>query len=124
MTTLNMDDMSKVSTTDTRMLRRMVRDFETRGHSVDKTLNMWKNLTRGEKLYIYPFIKEANAIFNTSLIYEVAAMSVYAKPLLLQVKMDNVNYSEARRLYNFLTNFLPIDERDIPKNSLLREFIG
>ena len=124
MTTLNMDDMSKVSTTDTRMLRRMVRDFETRGHSVDKTLNMWKNLTRGEKLYIYPFIKEADAIFNTSLIYEVAAMSVYAKPLLLQVKMDNVNYSEARRLYNFLTNFLPIDERDIPKNSLLREFIG
>lgn len=124
MTTLNMDDFSKVSTTDIRMLRRMVRDFETRGHSVDKTLNMWENLSRGEKLYIYPFIKEANIIFNTSLIYEVAAMSVYAKPLLLQVKDDNKMYSEARRLYNFLTNFLPIDERQIPKDSLLREFIG
>ena len=124
MTTLNMDDFSKVSTTDTRMLRRMVRDFETRGHSVDKTLKMWENLTRGEKLYIYPFIKEADAVFNTSLIYEVAAMSVYAKPLLLQIKTDSKIYSEARRLYNFLTNFLPIDEREIPKNSLLREFIG
>lgn len=124
MTSLNMDDFSKVSTTDTRMLRRMVRDFETRGHSVDKTLNMWENLARGERLYIYPFIKEANVIFNTSLIYEVAAMSVYAKPLLLQIKGDNKVYSEARRLYNFLTNFLPIDERDIPNNSLLREFIG
>lgn len=124
MTTLNMDDFSKVSTTDTRMLRRMVRDFETRGHSVDKTLNMWENLSRGESLYIYPFIKEANVIFNTSLIYEVAVMSVYAKPLLLHIKSDNKVYSEARRLYNFLTNFLPIDERDIPNNSLLREFIG
>lgn len=124
MTTLNMDDFSKVSTTDTRMLRRMVRDFETRGHSVDRTLKMWENLTRGEKLYIYPFIKEADAVFNTSLIYEVAAMSVYAKPLLLQIKTDSKIYSEARRLYNFLTNFLPIDEREIPKNSLLREFIG
>lgn len=124
MTTLNMDDFSKVSTTDTRMLRRMVRDFETRGHSVDKTLNMWENLARGERLYIYPFIKEANVIFNTSLVYEVAAMSVYAKPLLLHIKADNKVYSEARRLYNFLANFLPIDERDIPNNSLLREFIG
>ncbi len=124
MTTLNMDDFSKVSTTDTRMLRRMVRDFETRGHSVDRTLKMWENLTRGEKLYIYPFIKEADAVFNTSLIYEVAVISVYAKPLLLQVKTDSKIYSEARRLYNFLTNFLPIDEREVPKNSLLREFIG
>lgn len=124
MTSLNMDDFSKVSTTDTRMLRRMVRDFETRGHSVDKTLNMWENLARGERMYIYPFIKEANVIFNSSLIYEVAAMSVYAKPLLLHIKADNKVYSETRRLYNFLANFLPIDERDIPNNSLLREFIG
>lgn len=124
MTTLNMDDFSKVSTTDTRMLRRMVRDFKTRGHSIDKTLDMWKNVTLGEKKYIYPFIKEADYIFNTSLIYEVAALSVYAKPLLLQINMENKNYSEARRLYNFLANFLPLDDRAIPKDSLIREFIG
>jgi len=124
MAILNMDDFSKVSTTDTRVLRRMVRDFRTRGHSVDNTLNMWANIARGEKKYIYPYIKEADYIFNTSLIYEVPALSIYARPLLLQVKTSSKNYSEARRLYNFLTNFLTIDERDIPENSLLREFIG
>lgn len=124
MTTLNMDDFSKVSTTDTRVLRRMVRDYRTRGHSVSGTLDMWTNIARGEKLYIYPYIKEADYIFNTSFLYEVAALSIYARPLLLQVKTSNRNYSEARRLYSFLTNFLTIDEREIPENSLLREFIG
>lgn len=124
MTTLNMDEFSKVSTTDTRMLRRMVRDYRTRGHSIDGTLKMWDNIIKGEKKYIYPFISEANYIFNTSLIYELAALSVYVKPLLLQVSVTSPMYSETRRLYNFLNNFLTIDEREIPKNSLLREFIG
>lgn len=124
MTTLNLDEFSKVSTTDTRILRRMVRDSRTRGHAVDKTLSMWENIARGEKKYIYPYIKEADYIFNTSFLYEIAALSIYAKPLLLRVKTTDKNYSVSRRLYNFLTNFLTIDERNVPDNSILREFIG
>ncbi|MBR5227448.1 MAG: hypothetical protein IKV94_02295 [Clostridia bacterium] len=124
MTTLNMDEFSKVSTTDTRVLRRIVRDYRTRGHSVEATLNMWPNITVGENKYIYPFINRADYIFNTSLVYEVAVMSIYAKPVLLQVSTESKNYSEARRLYNFLSNFLTADERMVPQDSLFREFIG
>lgn len=124
MTTLNMDEFSKVSTTDTRVLRRIVRDYRTRGHNVEATLNMWPNITVGENKYIYPFINRADYIFNTSLVYEVAVMSIYAKPVLLQVSTESKNYSEARRLYNFLSNFLTADERMVPENSLFREFIG
>lgn len=124
MTTLNLDDFSKVSNTDTRKLRRIIRDYRTRGHSVEKTLDMWKNISVGEKKYIHPFINEANYVFNTSFLYEISVITTYARPLLLQVKTTNENYSEARRLYNFLSNFLAVGDKNIPQNSLLREFIG
>lgn len=124
MTTLNMDDFSKVSTTDTRILRRMVRDFHTRGHNVETTLKMWGNIMKGEDNYIYPFVKNADYIYNTSLVYEIGVIKTFAEPLLLQVQRDSVHFSEARRLYNFLKNFLAVETKDIPNDSILREFIG
>ena len=124
MTTLNIDDFSKVSTTDTRMLRRIVRDYNTRGHNVEKTLSMWSNLMVGENKYIYPYIKYADYIFNTSLLYEIGVLRVFAEPLLLQIDTSSRYFSEARRLYTFIQKFLPTETRDIPTESLVREFIG
>lgn len=124
MTTLNIDDFSKVSTTDTRMLRRIVRDYYTRGHRVDKTLSMWSNLMRGESKYIYPYIACADYIYNTSLAYEIGALRTFAEPLLLQIDPTNEYFSEARRLYTFIQKFLPTETSEIPTNSIIREFIG
>lgn len=124
MTALNLNDFSKVSTTDTRMIRRIVRDARTRGYSVEETLNMWSNIMRGEMNYIYPYIKYADYIFNTSLAYELAVIKLSAMPLLLQVSPQSEVYSEARRLYGVLNNFLPQDSKFVPQDSLLREFIG
>lgn len=123
-TTLNIDDYSKFSATDTRILRRMVRDYNTRGHKVEKTFSMWADIMKGEKTYIYPFINSADYIFNTSLPYEISALKVYADPLLLQVSKDNEYFLEARRLYGLLKNFLPMQTKDIPADSIIREFIG
>lgn len=123
-TTLNIDDYSKFSATDTRILRRMVRDYNTRGHRVEKTFSMWADVMKGEKEYIYPFVNTADYIFNTSLIYEISALKLYADPLLLQVSKDNEYFLEARRLYGLLKNFIPMQTKYIPANSLLREFIG
>jgi len=124
MTTLNLDDYTKVSTTDTRMLRRIVRDFYTRGHSVESTLRMWPNLRSGETKYIYPNIKYADYIYNTSLVYEIGALRTFADPLLLHVDKSSEYFSEARRLYTFTQKFLPIETADIPNNSIVREFIN
>ena len=124
MTALNLNDFSKISTTDTRMIRRIVRDNRTRGYSVEETLNMWSNIMRGEMNYIYPYIKHADYIFNTSLAYELSVIKLSAMPLLLQVKPESEVYSEARRLYGLLNNFLPQDSKYVPDDSLLREFIG
>ncbi|MBR6689201.1 MAG: nucleoside kinase [Clostridia bacterium] len=124
MTTLNIDDYSKVSTTDTRMLRRIVRDYHTRGHKVERTLAMWPNLRTGETKYIYPNIKYADYIFNTSLVYEIGALKTFAEPLLLQVDKSSEYFSESRRLYHFIQKFLPIETKDIPGDSIVREFIG
>ena len=124
MTTLNLDDYTKVSTTDTRMLRRIVRDYYTRGHGVESTLKMWPNLRSGETKYIYPNIKYADYIYNTSLVYEIGALRTFADPLLLQVDKSSKYFSEARRLYTFTQKFLPIETADIPNNSIVREFIN
>jgi uridine kinase len=124
MTTLNLDDYNKVSTTDTRMLRRIVRDYYTRGHGVESTLRMWPNLKTGETKYIYPNIKYADYIYNTSLVYEIGVLRTFAEPLLLQVDKSSEYYSEARRLYTFTQNFLPIGTPEIPNNSIVREFIN
>lgn len=123
-TTLNIDDYSKFSATDTRILRRIVRDYNTRGHKVEKTFSMWADIMKGEKKYIYPFVNSADYIFNTSLAYEISALKVYADPLLLQVSSENEYFLEARRLYGLLKNFLPMQTKDIPADSIIREFIG
>ena len=124
MTTLNIDDFSKVSTTDTRMLRRIFRDHTTRGHEVEKTLGMWSNLMRGETKYIYPYVKLADYIFNTSYVYEIGAIRTFVEPLLLKIDPSSEYFSEARRLYRFVQKFLPIETTDIPADSIIREFIG
>ena len=123
-TTLNIDDFSKVSTTDTRMLRRILRDYNNRGHEVEKTLGMWANLMRGENKYIYPYVKYADYIFNTSFVYEIGAIKTFVEPLLLRVDKTSEHFSEARRLYNFIQKFLPIDTTEVPADSIIREFIG
>lgn len=124
MTTLSIDDFSKVSTTDTRMLRRILRDYKTRGHEVEKTLGMWSNLMRGETKYIYPYIKYADYIFNTSFVYEIGAIRTFVEPLLLKVEPTSEYFSEARRLHHFIQKFLPIETTEIPADSIIREFIG
>jgi uridine kinase len=122
--TISIDAYTKVSSTDTRILRRMVRDYTTRGHSIEKTLDLWANVKKGEEKYIFPFVNDVDFIYNSSLIYEPCVMRTFAQPLLLQVDRSSVYYSEARRLYEFLNNFLPMDTANIPIDSIMREFIG
>ena len=123
-TTLNLDGYSKVSSSDTRFLRRMVRDFATRGHSIEKTFELWGNVKKKKKKYIYPYIEDVDVIFNSSLIYEPAVMKTFAQPLLLQLDKSSKYYAESRRLYEYLNNFLPMETSNIPIDSLIREFIG
>lgn len=122
--TLNLDGYTKVSSTDTRLLRRMVRDYSTRGHSVEKTFDLWKNVKRGEEEYIFPFVNSVDYIFNSSLSYEPNVMKTFAQPLLLQINETSQFYGEARRLYEYLNNFLPMETTNIPIDSIVREFIG
>lgn len=123
-TTLNIDEYTKVSSTDTRLIRRIIRDYATRGHSAEKTLQMWDLVKAGEEKNIYPFLESSDYIFNTSLVYEIGAMKPFVEPLLLSVNRSSKYFSEVRRLYEFLTNFLPVETKDIPVTSILREFIG
>ena len=123
-TTLNLDGYTKVSSSDTRFLRRMVRDFATRGHSIERTFELWQNVRSGEEKNIYPYLEEVDTIFNSSIIYEPAVMKTFAQPLLLQLDKSSKYYAEARRLYEYLNNFLPLETSNIPIDSLIREFIG
>lgn len=123
-TTLNVDGYTKVSSSDTRLLRRMLRDYTTRGHSVEKTFDLWHNVKKGEEQYIFPFVNTADYIYNSSLIYEPSVMKTFAQPLLLQVDKTNMYYAEARRLYEYLNNLLPMETSQIPVDSIIREFIG
>ena len=119
-TTLNIDGYTKISSSDSRFLRRMVRDYTTRGHSVE----LWGNVKKGEEKYIFPFVDDADFIYNSSLNYEPSVMKTFAQPLLLQVDSSSEFYSEARRLYAYLNNFTPLETGNIPINSIIREFIG
>ena len=123
-TTLNIDGYTKISSSDSRFLRRMVRDYTTRGHSVDRTFELWGNVKKGEEKYIFPFVDDADFIYNSSLNYEPSVMKTFAQPLLLQVDSSSEFYSEARRLYAYLINFTPLETGNIPINSIIREFIG
>ena len=124
LTILNIDTFNRISTTDSRLIRRMVRDYKYRGYSALHTLKMWYSVNRGEEKNIFPFQEEADSMFNSSLVYELAVLKDYAIPLLEEITKDKKEYSEAVRLRDLLRYFSSIPEDDIPKNSLLREFIG
>ena len=124
LTVLNLDYFNRISTTDTRLIRRIVRDHQFRSYSALHTLKMWESVNRGEEKNIFPFQEDADSMFNSSLIYEIAALKDYAVPLLKEIDSSNPEYSEARRLLGMLKYFKPIKEEYIPRNSLIREFIG
>jgi len=124
LTALNIDEHNRIPTTDGRLLRRMVRDFRTRGASAKRTIEMWPSVRRGEEKYIFPFQEEADAMFNSALIYELAVLKPYAEPLLYSIKKEEPEYYEARRLLKFLEYFLAIGSETLPNNSLAREFVG
>lgn len=124
LTQLNLDDHNRISTTDNRLLRRMVRDYKFRGHSALNTLKMWPSVGRGEKKHIFPFQNTADSVFNSALNYELGVLKVFAEPLLKTVKPIDPQYSEAIRLLSFLNNFNPVPAGNVPLYSMLREFIG
>lgn len=124
LTTLRIDDHNWISTTDNRLLRRIVRDFRYRHTSALDTIRRWPSVRRGEEKWIFPFQENADATFNSSLIFEIGAMRSYAEPILHQVPHDVPQYSEANRLLQFLSYFEPIPTDQIPSTSLLREFLG
>lgn len=121
---LNLDDDNRISQTEIRLLRRMVRDYRTRGYGPAHTLNTWGSVRLGEEKYIFPYQDEADIIFNTFLAYELGVLKVYAEPLLYSVPQDDPKYDTAIRLLKLLRFVLPISSEDIPKLSILREFIG
>lgn len=121
---LNIDEHNRISTTDGRLIRRLTRDARTRGTQAAKTIAMWPSVRRGEDRYIFPFQEEADVMFNSSLIYELAVLKPYAEALLFGIPKDVPEYIEAKRLLKFLDYFIGISSEDIPKNSLLREFVG
>jgi len=124
LTQLNLDDHNRISTTDNRLLRRIVRDHQFRGHSAAQTLLMWQSVRNGEDRNIFPFQNSADSAFNSALDYELAVLKVYAEPLLKTVKPDQEGFSEALRLLSFIGNFAPIPATWVPEYSILREFIG
>lgn len=124
LTQLNIDEHNYLPTTDARLLRRIVRDARTRGTSAKDTIAMWPSVRRGEEKHIFPFQEEADAMFNSALIYELSVLKAYAEPQLFHIEKDCAEYLEAKRLLKFLDYFLPVPTEDIPKNSILREFIG
>jgi uridine kinase len=124
LTQLNLDRHNRVSTTDTRLIRRIVRDAWERGYSAMDTINRWESVRRGEKQYIFPYQDYADVMFNSALVYELAALKPLAEPLLRQVPHSSLAQIEAKRLLAFLEWFLPLDIEMIPDNSILREFIG
>lgn len=124
LTQLNVDEHNRIPTTDGRLLRRMVRDARTRGTSAKKTIAMWYSVRRGEEQNIFPFQEEADVMFNSALIYELAVLKQYAEPLLFGIKPGDPEYPEANRLLKFLDYFLGVSTENIPINSIMREFIG
>lgn len=124
LTQLNVDEHNRIPTTDGRLIRRMVRDARTRGADATKTIRMWKSVRKGEEQNIFPYQEDADAMFNSALVYELSVLKQYAEPLLFSVKKEDPEYVEAKRLLKFLDYFLGVSTEDIPKNSILREFVG
>ena len=124
LTQLNIDEHNRIPSTDGRLIRRMVRDARNRGTSAKETIARWQSVRNGEESYIFPYQEEADVMFNSALIYELAVLKQYAEPILFGISPDEPEYIEAKRLLKFLDYFLGVDSRNIPNNSLLREFIG
>ena len=124
LTTLNVDEHNRIPTTDGRLIRRIVRDYRTRGASASKTLSMWGSVRRGEEKNIFPYQESADAMFNSALIYELAVLKQFVEPLLFGIGKEDPNYQEAKRLLKFLEYFLTVDTANLPRNSIIREFVG
>jgi uridine kinase len=124
LTQLNLDRHNRISTTDTRLLRRIVRDARERGYSAQDTISRWDAVRRGEKLNIFPYQENADVMFNSALAYELSALKPLVEPLLRQVTLGTPEYIEAKRLLALLEWFRPIAPALIPENSILREFLG
>lgn len=124
LTQLNIDEHNRVPTTDGRLIRRIIRDARTRGNDAQATIRMWESVRRGEERNIFPYQEEADVMFNSALVYELAVVKQYAEPLLFAVPRESEEYYEAKRLLKFLDYFLGIDISMVPQNSILREFIG
>ena len=124
LTVLNIDYFNRISTTDTRLLRRIVRDNNFRGYKALHTLKIWESVNKGEDKNIFPYQENCDIMFNSSLIYELAVLKKFALPQLEEIDNSVPEYAEAKRLAEFLKYFEDVPIEDIPKNSLLREFIG
>ncbi|MCQ2521140.1 MAG: nucleoside kinase [Lachnospiraceae bacterium] len=124
LTCLNIDEHNRIPTTDNRLLRRMVRDFRTRGASAKRTIQMWPSVRKGEEENIFPFQETADATFNSASIYELAALKQYAEPILFSIEPEDAEYDEAKRLLKFLDYFLGMPSDRLPNNSIVREFVG
>ncbi|MBK7215418.1 MAG: nucleoside kinase [Bacteroidales bacterium] len=124
LTSLNMDDHNRVSTTDNRLIRRIVRDYRYRNYSARETISRWPSVSRGEEIHIFPYQEEADIMFNSALNYELAVLKTLAEPILREVQPNLPEYAEARRLLNFFSYFKPMKAREIPPTSILREFLG
>jgi len=124
LTQLNIDEHNRIPTTDGRLIRRMVRDARTRGTIARDTIAMWPSVRRGEEENIFPFQEQADVMFNSALIYELAVLKQSAEPLLFGISEDDPQYMEAKRLLKFLDYFIGVSSEEIPHNSIVREFVG
>ena len=123
-TPLNIDRHNYISTTDNRLLRRLVRDYRTRGKNAEQTLAQWAKIRQNEDEYIFPYTNEADIVLNTAFVYEMGVLKVFAEPMLFSVKETSIYYDEARRLIESLSAFFPISSEHISNDNILREFIG
>lgn len=124
LTEINIDKDNRIATTDNRLIRRLIRDYYTRGYDPEETLRLWENVRIGEEKNIFPYQDEADITINTGLVYEFPVLKVYALPLLYKVKKDSIYYEDAKRLIRLLDIFLPVPSEEVPNDSILREFIG
>ena len=124
-TPISIDHHNRISTTDVRLLRRLVRDYKFRSSSAQRTISMWPKVRSSEDVNIFPYNSKADVFFNSNCIYELAVLKKYAEPLLKRVRREEAEYGEAQRLLNFLKYFDALyEDQDIPNNSIIREFIG
>jgi len=124
LTTVSLDNHNRIPTTDTRLIRRIVRDYKYRGYSALDTINRWQSVRKGEEKYIFPFQENADVMFNTAVHYETGVLKLYAEPILFQVPSNSLAYREALRLLKFFSFVVPIPDQEIPPTSILREFLG